>query len=308
MVGLINYIMNKYIHFIYVFLVIFMTSCYEDFENDFHTTYSYFASQKPLRTLVDGEVQSIKVGVAFGGNREVNPSDWAKFSIEPSLLSDFPDLKILPDEYYELSDNETMTINNPNLAIADVTVSFKDDFFNLDDAYSRTYAIPFKLTDHSKDEIGKDANGNLKDYSLVVVKCVNKYHGNYFHRITITNDKTGEEVLKSDNNDLSANDVVSLSSINRNTIEYVNAKADEGLKIRIAIEEDGTVDISKSGSVDIIEPVAVFVPDAESLEFVGKQPKFKLTYKYIKDGITYKVDEELIRRQNPENDLRFEEW
>ena len=48
---------------------ILMTACYDDYEKDYDKSSVYFASQKPLRTLVADTDMSIKVGVAIGGKR-----------------------------------------------------------------------------------------------------------------------------------------------------------------------------------------------------------------------------------------------
>ena len=65
---------------------VLMTACYDDYEKDYDKSSVYFASQKPLRTLVADTDMSIKVGVAIGGKREVHTDDWATFEIDPSLL------------------------------------------------------------------------------------------------------------------------------------------------------------------------------------------------------------------------------
>ena len=254
---------------------VLMTACYDDYEKDYDKSSVYFASQKPLRTLVADTDMSIKVGVAIGGKREVHTDDWATFEIDPSLL-DGTGLTLMPGNYYQLANPNKMTISNPNLAIADVKVTFSDAFYEDNAALNKHYAIPFRLVDHNQDEISTDVNGNLKDYSIVVVKFVSQYHGTYFVKGKVTNLST-QQVTEYSNKDLSQNMTRS-------------------------------VNIEAGGSVAITDASATLDPAAESLEFVGKQPKFTLSYKYTKGGVTYQVDEELIRRQNPEADLRFQEW
>ena len=251
----------------------------------------YFASQKPLRTLVADTDMSIKVGVAIGGKREVHTDDWATFEIDPSLL-DGTGLTLMPENYYQLANPNKMTISNPNLAIADVKVTFSDAFYEDNAALNKHYAIPFRLVDHDQDEISTDVNGNLKDYSIVVVKFVSQYHGTYFVKGKVTN--------------LSTQQVTEYSNKERrpgfgNTLENNES-------VNLTVNPDGSVNIEAGGSVAITDASATLDPAAESLEFVGKQPKFTLSYKYTKGGVTYQVDEELIRRQNPEADLRFQEW
>ena len=166
----------KKINLLWIGLIcILVTACYDDYENDYDKSFVYFASQKPLRTLITDEGMSIKVGVAIGGKREVHTDDWATFEIDPSLLEG-TGLTLMPSNYYQLVNPNKMTVSNPNLAIADVEVTFSNDFYNDNAALNKYYAIPFRLTGHNQDEVSTDVNGNLKDYSIVVVKFVSQYH------------------------------------------------------------------------------------------------------------------------------------
>lgn len=299
--------MKRCFNLIIILFSLVFTSCYEDYIKDFETSYVYFASQRPLRTLVDGNVTSIKVGVGIGGKREVNTSDWATYVIDPTLLEAYPDIHLMPENYYTLADAEKMTISNPNLAIADVRIEFTDEFFEDINSYSNYYAIPFRITDHSLDEITKDNNGVLKDYTIVVVKAVNKYHGNYYVRGKRTNLLTNE-VKNYYNNDLSQNNTRSFSSTDRNKVSFTctDLVEDGSLSLQLEISDEGLVNISQSGNVS--DAIAVLDPKESSLSFTGEQPKFVLAYTYELEGVKYRVEEELIRRQNPEDDLRFEEW
>ena len=58
----------------------------------------------------------------------------------------------------------------------------------------------------------------------------------------------------------------------------------------------------------IEEASASLNPEADGLELAGKQPEFKISYVFERSGVKYRVEETLTRRQNPEDDLRFEEW
>ena len=287
---------------------VLMTACYDDYEKDYDESSVYFASQKPLRTLVADTDMSIKVGVAIGGKREVHTDDWATFEIDPSLL-DGTGLTLMPENYYQLANPNKMTISNPNLAIADVKVTFSDAFYNDDAALDKHYAIPFRLVDHNQDEVSTDVNGQLKDYSIVVVKFVSQYHGTYFVKGKVTNLST-QQVTEYNNKDLSQNMTRDFVSLGRNKLRRpgFGNTLENNESVNLTVNPDGSVNIEAGGSVAITDASATLDPAAESLEFVGKQPKFTLSYKYTKGGVTYQVDEELIRRQNPEADLRFQEW
>ena len=101
----------KRLNFLLIALVaVSATSCYDSFEKDYDVTRAYFASQRPLRTLVADTDMSIKVGVAIGGVREVDPDDWATFEIDPSLLEG-TGLTLMPQKYYQLADPDRMTVS-----------------------------------------------------------------------------------------------------------------------------------------------------------------------------------------------------
>ena len=204
--------MKKFNHILIALIALSVSSCYESYEKDFDVTRAYFASQRPLRTLVADTGMSIKVGVAIGGKREVDPSDWATFEIDPSLLEG-TSLTLMPEEYYTLADPYRMSVSNTNLAICDVRVNFSDEFYNDVNALGTYYAIPFRLTGHSQEEVATDVNGNPKDYSIVAVKFVSRWHGTYYVKGQMTNLSTNEVTVYS-NKDLSRNitrDIISLS-------------------------------------------------------------------------------------------------
>lgn len=70
-----------------LFLLTGLTSCYEDYIEDYETTSAGFAISNPLRTVISDRNMSIYVGVSLGGKREVDKADWAKFTIDESLLN-----------------------------------------------------------------------------------------------------------------------------------------------------------------------------------------------------------------------------
>ena len=285
-----------------------LTACYDSYEKDFEVTRAYFASQKPLRTLVADTGMSIKVGVAIGGKREVDTKDWATFEIDPALL-DGTGLTLMPESYYRLADPSRMTVSNPNLAICDVKVEFTDDFYNDDNAAGTHYAIPFRMTGHSQDEVLADVNGKPMDYSIVAVKFVSRWHGTYYVRGKMTNLAT-DEVSEYYNKDLSRNITRDLATVSRNVVRRTGFGSVNvaGEALDITVNEDLTVSVTASGSVAIEEVEATLNPEADGLELAGKQPEFKISYVFERSGVKYRVEETLTRRQNPEDDLRFEEW
>ena len=298
-------------YFFICFIIVVITSCYEEFANDFDYSTVYFASQNPLRTVVADSNMKIKVGVAIGGKRTVHKDDWATFVIDSTLLTGTT-FTLMPEDYYIMSNDNKMTISNPNLAIADIEINFTEAFYNDPNAVNKYYAIPFKITDYNLDSIGKSPTGTLKDYTIVAVKAISKYHGTYYVRglmVKLNPDGT-PGILKTDStiyyvSDLSKNLTRDIFTVSRYVIQrpgFANNALNSAEAIKLTILNNGTsVAIQPGGSSAISDASA-------SLDWLKNQPEFRLQYKFVKSGTTYQVNDTLIRRQNPENDLRFEEW
>lgn len=292
-------------------LALLMCACYASYDNDFEYSTVYFASQKPLRTVIFDTNPTIKVGVSIGGKREINPADWATFTIDPTLLIGTP-FKLMPESYYSLSNASKMTISNTNLAIADVEITFNEAFANDNNSYGNYYAIPFKITGHNLDSIGISTSGEKKDYSIVVVKAVSKYHGTYYikgNMVKLNADETpgtsASDSTRYEVADLSKNITRDLSSISRYVIlrpGFANSVLNPAESVKLTIAPDGSSLLIEPGSTSAITNTAC------TLNLLKDQPEFNLQYTFDRAGIKYKVNELLIRRQNPEYDLRFEEW
>ena len=298
-------------NFLIAFLLVSLTGCYDSFDKDFEYSTVYFASQKPLRTVIADTDMKIKVGVAIGGMRKVNVNDWASFTIDPSLLVGTT-FTLLPSSYYTLANDSMMKITNPNLAIADVEISFTDAFYNDPNSYQKFYALPFKIKNHSMDSIAKAVGGVKMDYSVVAIKAVSKYQGSYYVRGTMVrlNLDGTPGTLKTDSTiynttDLSRNIVRALSSINRFTIQrpgFANSSPLPNEAVNITVSSDGSSVTLSSGSTSLISNTSATLGIADS------QPEFILNYTINRSGFNFKVTEKLTRRQDPLKDLRFEEW
>lgn len=151
-----------------------LTSCYEDYTHDYETTNVGFALQNPLRTVISDRDMPIYVGVSLGGKREVDMNDWAKFTLDASLLEGTP-LTLLPEEYYILEDPEIFKVRKSNLPVADVEIKFTDAFYRDPLSLTTHYALPFKVTESSMNTIREGA-----DYSIVAIKYVSSFSGVYY--------------------------------------------------------------------------------------------------------------------------------
>lgn len=286
----------------YVLCVLFMSSCYEDYTEDYDYSTAYFASQRPLRTVIADREMQIRVGVAIGGKREVDMEDWAEFEIDPALLSG-TGLELLPEEYYTLSDDNTFRISKNTLAVADVAISFTNAFYE-DAACTKTYyALPFRVKSSSLDKI---LTG--QEYSIVAIKYVSTYHGTYYIKGKVSElDATGE-VIKTESYgkvDLSKNDTREVSTLAKNVLlrqGVGNNAVDANEKVKMVFQSDHSVKVETAdGGIEITEGSGTFNDSGENLEIL-------LKYRYVKSGKKYEVEETLIRRQDPLKDLRYEEW
>lgn len=294
-----------------LFSLFAFTSCYEDYVNDYEFSTVYFAHQKPLRTIIADRNMSMNVGIAIGGKREVDKKDWAEFKIDNSLLEG-TNLKPLPESYYTLSDESTFKVSKTSLQVADVTINFTEDFYNDENSVKQYYAIPFEVVSSSLDSIL-----DSKKTSIVAVKYVSAYHGEFYVKGVISElDSDGSVIgdpVRYENADLSKNLLRSVSTISRNVVcregvaNFNTDKAEEKVQLTIN-SEDNTVEVGTA-------PDGIAITDGSGTyeysfdeEKMESKLEISITYKFSKDGKNYKVDEILIRRQDPYRDLRFEEW
>ena len=272
--------------------LLLMTSCYEEYAKDYDYSTTYFASQKPLRTVISDRDMSMKVGVAIGGKREVDTGDWAEFEIDPALL-DGTGLTLLPEEYYTLSDANTFRVSKSSLAVADVTINFT----------KLHYALPFKITDSSLDKVLEG-----QETSVVAIKYISTYHGTYYVKGKLKELNAAGEVVETkiyENKDLSQNITRNVSSLSKNVIvregvaDYTVASTEN---VKMTMQPDHTVIVETlDGGLAITDGSGSFDDTKERLEI-------SLKYRFTKEGKQYEVEETLIRRQDPLKDLRFEEW
>ncbi|WP_066835695.1 DUF1735 domain-containing protein [Rufibacter ruber] len=302
-------------------LALALAACddYEEYIKDNEFTAVYFGTQKPLRTIVAYDEMKFKVGVTLAGRRENKQDEWATFEVDPSLLTN-TSFKLLPKEYYTLSDENRMVIPAGKF-IGDVTVTLNKAAFTSDPlAHTNTYALPLRLKETSVDSIllGKlDLDGGVltpaKDYTVLVVKYISPLHGVYYHKGTQRKlDNAGnvtEETVYS-TTDLSKNQTWNLTTLALNEVEtsgagtFVtttvnNVKNSFGLKLFRNADNTVTIEKAAGSKVTILQSSGTY--DATKREF-------NLEYRFTANGSTYSVTDQLILRQAPELDLRFEEW
>jgi hypothetical protein len=296
-------------------VVCMMVSCekYEEYVFD-NVSIVYFGTQRPLRTVVsrDQDMQ-FKMGIVLAGLRENNNEEWVRFRIEPELLSN-PEIvgnrvfTILPESYYSLS-NENTFIVPPSRLIGDVTVTINHELFTADpNALKPTYALPVRIYETSADSIlTGGADSPTKDYTILVVKYISQYSGFYYRRgIQHEKDVNGNTVNTVTFTDQSMNksDVWYLETLGSHQVETkttANIQPESPRNfLKMSIGSDKTVNLE---SLD----QSVYI-NSSTGHFSTEHKAYFLDYTYTRSGIQYHVLDTLFQRQDPELDLRFEEW
>ncbi|MGV3505498.1 MAG: BT_3987 domain-containing protein [Adhaeribacter sp.] len=289
---------------------------YEDYIKDYEFSAVYFATQKPLRTIVAYEDNmSFKVGVALAGKRANLEPEWVTYQIDPSLLAG-TGFTLLPEAYYSITNDNTGETNKMVVPkgkfIGDVTVTLNRQAFTADPlATQNTYALPLRLLETSADSIlsGQfDASGNelipAKNYTVLVVKYISPLHGTYYHKgvqkeLNAQGGTVTETVFR--NKDLSKNQTWDLSTLALEQVKTsgVGAFATPGLKLTRKPDNTLTLEKAAGSAVTLLEGAGKYQPEKR---------EFYLDYKFTNAGKTYQVADTLVLRQAPEKDLRFEEW
>ena len=294
---------------------------YDEFVNDHEFTAVYFATQRPLRTIVADDEMSFKVGVALAGKRSNKAEEFATFEIDPLLLQEESvvgrqTFTPLPADYYSLSNTSTMVIP-PGKFIGDITVTLDKDAFTSDAlATANTYALPLVIKETSADSIlsGRfDQSGNeqiaAKNYTVLVVKYISPLHGIYYHKgveqeLDVNDQVVAEQAYT--NRDLVKNQTwtfttLGVDSVTTSGIGTLTSSNNATYHLKLWVNGDNTVSVESVPGNDVAEIEGSGVFDAG-------ENTFYLNYEYVNGGTRYKVTDTLIQRQSPELDLRFEEW
>lgn len=286
--------------------VLMITGCekYDEYIKDYKYSAVYFATQKPLRTIVSYDEMQFKVGVALGGKRNNSEGESAKFEIDAALLDDEEltngnDFMLLPQNYYSLSDDNTMNIPSGEF-IGDVTVTLNKETFTVDPLSTQNnYALPIRITETSTDSI---LDG--KDYTILVVKYISAYHGTYYHKGEQTEvDGTGAVVEQTvyNDEDLINNETWVVGTVDATTISTPAAGTFANGTLLLNVNEDNydVTITSDNTNVEITSETGTY--NLEDREFY-------LEYAFTRDSKMYQVKDTLVLRQAPERDLYFEEW
>lgn len=305
-----------------LFLLTGLTSCYEDYIEDYETTSVGFAISNPLRTVISDRNMSIYVGVSLGGKREVDKADWAKFTIDESLLNG-TGLILLPNNYYTLGDPETFRVRKSTLPVADVEIKFTDAFYA--DALSREvhYALPFRVTESSMDQIREEG-----ETSVVAIKYASTFSGTYYLTGNVTElDENGNSIENTcqsygDKLDIIKSPTCVLTTLSKSELirpGISDPATDKKDNLKLTIENNGNsegnykVQISTEKGICPVEAIeGDYIYKSKEYTYNGNGdtpcPEIMLKYIYETNGKRYQVDERLVLRRDPLKDLRVETW
>lgn len=294
-----------------LFLSVALTSCYKDYIKDFDYTSVYFMYQTNVRTFVVGEGMKIEVGAALGGVRENRQDRVVNFTFDNSLINKdilaamkvaaayikdavapVDTLKLLPTNYYTISDNSKMIIKSGQ-HMGSVTIKADSARF-LQDAktISPVYAIPFRIVSADADSLQR-----AKSYAVVALKYENMLFGNYWHGgVTTVKDATGK-VIKTVNY---------FTTIPTPEIKIMNLKtiAPNALVTNKISDQLGAMKITLDGNKIVVSQATgskvVVLPDGESVFNRSKllqDRRIFLKYKYDNgDGTTSYAQDTLTFR------------
>lgn len=306
--------MKRFKFFIILFpLLGLISGCkYDNYVVDFDFTSVSFGTQKPLRTVVARDIDTImqiKFGVALGGVRENTKDRWVKFRLDPGLLQTVTGANaftLLPKAYYSmiLPNGDSTFIIPSGKTIGDLVLKINKDAFTADPlSLTKKYALPIRIYETSVDSIlkGNDVTP-AKDYTIIVIKYISEKSGAYYVKgsetdvaANITTTYSFSDLIKNKTRDLTT---LSLTSFEMGGIGTRDVSA--LYKLLISLKPDGSVALSTATG-------GLAITDLGS-SYNATNKTFILKYSYVNTAKTYTVDEQIIQRQDPELDLRFEEW
>ena len=195
--------------FAIVVISVVLVSCYDDYIKDFDYNSVYFPFQTNVRTLVVGEGMKIQIGADLSGVRENDHDRVVEFQIDNSLINaatlatmkagytyvkeavaKVNELKLLPSNYYSLSDNAKIIIKAGEHS-GMITLRPDSALFLADAAtLVATYALPLRITKADADTVLIS-----KNYAVIGLKYENMLFGNYWHGgVTVEKNASGAMV------------------------------------------------------------------------------------------------------------------
>lgn len=313
---------NMKTRILFILLIAFtLVSCeeYEDYISDFDYTSTYFAYQNPVRTVFSDNL-SIEIGAVLAGKRENKKEEKVGFRIAEELLTDASivgnkKFTLLPADYYNLSNSSEMIIPKGEF-VGTVTLNLNAEKFLSDPlATSNNYALPLLITSTSLDSvIVGDAQQGIprKDYTIVVIKYIDKHHGIYYHRgQRVKYDSAGKivdvlrYVTEEQEEEYIQNVVWDMFTVNAGTLrtngvgEHTTASG-KTYALDISVSDDNKVVINGVSNSLISD-----IKDLGNSVYNEEDKSFYLNYQYMKDEFKYVMKDTLYFRNDG---LKLELW
>lgn len=298
---------------LFISVLLGITSCYDDYVSDYESPNMGFAVGKPLRTVIAERNMSIYIGVAIGGKREVDMSDWAKFEIDPTLVEG-TGKTLLPSNYYILADPEYFRVRKSNLPVADVRIDFTEAFYNDPLCLQEHYVLPFRMTENSLGALREGA-----ETTVAVIKYISNYAGTYYRMGKVTEVDASGVALGDPVSYGDAHDIINCSTVAfKSSAPRIvvcpgvgNEKESVG-SLTLAMDAEKKVTITGVDGKAVISDASGSYKTEGDYEYVAnagtRAPQFDLEYTYANSGKYYQVVEKLVLRQDPLKDLRVENW
>ena len=305
-------------------LMTLMVSCYDDYLKDFDFDGVYFPFQTNVRTVVVGEGMKVQIGVVLGGVRENNRDRVVNYQIDNSLINEeilttmkngfdyiktsvanVTELRLLPSNYYNLSDNSKFIISKGQHSGV-ITLQADSTVFLTDDATLEAgYVIPFRITTADADTVIESRN-----YAVIGIKYENMLFGNYWHGgVTIVKDEFGnivEEIkyyttIPSPDSRAWKLTTVGPSSLVTNGVSDLSSSSKQEFKLTL---NGGTITVSS-----MPEATYEVMPDGPSSYNQAKllqDRKIFLSYKYEQGDYWYYAQDTLTFRNRTRDGVN--EW
>lgn len=280
-----------------------VSACYEDYILDYDHDGIYFPYQYDVRTFVVGEGMKIKFGAALGGVRENNRDRIVRYELDNSLISPVTyaamqgsssgyiknslgsELKLLPSDYYSLSDDSQIVIKKGEHSGTVTLTPDSTAFLSDPETLVGTYAIPLRIVSTDADA---DSVLQTKDFAVIALKYENMLFGNYWHGgRTIVKDATGTAIdtilyqttIPSPEAKVWKLNTVEPFALTSNGVSDISSSSNPEMKI--TLEPTGNVVVSSvAGASFAVEPDGVSTFNQAKLL---QNRKILLNYKY-QDG------------------------
>jgi len=298
----------------------------------------YFGEQYPVRTLVLGHERFenpdndsiFHIGVSIGG-MYTNKKDWRVDYIVDKKLADSVIIGttgttndtalVLPDAYYTISPTGSVTIPAGSFNGL-VEVKLKRAFFEDPKAITKKYVVPLRITGTDADTIlsGKPKLGydydtrragdfevTPRNFTLFVIKFINQYHGNYFHRGAVTYDgATAPTVYRSQYLEWNATRSLVTNSQFGVTLDGIANNKGGAFKMNLTFSGENVTISPVVGATYAVSGSGKFYSEthANAETIAGKKyPTIYLDYTYTVGVLNYSAKDTLVRR---ERGIKFE--